>query len=76
MCAGTNAIGIELLGRDPSLKIIAIDRSVAMQKVGNHRAQSKGFNIESTIGDVHHLPFPDNYFDIVTLQFATRHLKV
>jgi demethylmenaquinone methyltransferase/2-methoxy-6-polyprenyl-1,4-benzoquinol methylase len=47
-----------------------------MQNVGNHRAQSKGFKIESTIGDVHHLPFPDNYFDIVTLQFATRHLKV
>lgn len=76
VCAGTNAIGIELLGRDPSLKISAIDRSVAMQKVGRHRAQSKGFKIESTIGDVHYLPFPDNYFDIVTLQFATRHLKV
>ena len=33
-------------------------------------------HIKSTIGDVHKLPFPDNHFDIVTLQFASRHLRV
>ena len=76
VCAGTNAIGIALKEREPSLQVFAIDRSVAMQKVGRQVSQSKGLNIESTIGDVHHLPFPDNHFDIVTLQWATRHLKV
>ena len=76
VCAGTNAIGIALKEREPMLQVFAIDRSVAMQKVGKRVAQSKGLDIESTIGDVHHLPFPDNHFDIVTLQFATRHLKV
>jgi demethylmenaquinone methyltransferase/2-methoxy-6-polyprenyl-1,4-benzoquinol methylase len=76
VCAGTNAIGIALKEREPTLQVFAIDRSVAMQKVGKRVAQSKGLDIESTIGDVHHLPFPDNHFDIVTLQFATRHLKV
>jgi demethylmenaquinone methyltransferase/2-methoxy-6-polyprenyl-1,4-benzoquinol methylase len=27
------------------------------------------------ICDVHELPFPDNHFDVVTLQWATRHLR-
>lgn len=76
VCAGTNAVGLELLKRESNLQIYAIDRSAAMQKVGRRVAQSKNFHIESIIGDVHYLPFPDNYFDIVTLQWATRHLKV
>ena len=76
VCAGTNAIGIALLKREPTLDVHAMDRSVAMQTVGQQRAAAQGFQIKSTIGDVHKLPFPDNHFDIVTLQFASRHLRV
>lgn len=76
VCAGTNAIGIALLKREPTLDVHAMDRSVAMQTVGQQRAAALGFQIKSTIGDVHKLPFPDNHFDIVTLQFASRHLRV
>jgi demethylmenaquinone methyltransferase/2-methoxy-6-polyprenyl-1,4-benzoquinol methylase len=76
VCAGTNAIGIALLQREPTLDVHAMDRSVAMQTVGQQRAAARGFQIKSTIGDVHTLPFPDNQFDIVTLQFASRHLRV
>ena len=76
VCAGTNAIGIALLQREPTLDVHAMDRSVAMQTVGQQRAAAQGFQIKSTIGDVHTLPFPDNHFDIVTLQFASRHLRV
>ena len=76
VCAGTNAIGIALLRREPSLEVHAMDRSVAMQEVGRARAQAAGFHIDSVIGDVHRLPFPDNHFDRVTLQFASRHLRV
>ncbi len=47
-----------------------------MQEVGQRQAQEKGFMIKSTIGDVHRLPFPDNHFDIVTLQWASRHLQI
>ena len=32
--------------------------------------------IKSSIGDVHKLPFPDNHFDVATLQFASRHLRI
>jgi len=76
VCAGTNAVGINLLKRQPILDVYAVDRSVAMQEVGRGLAQRHGFRINSLICDVHHLPFPDNYFDVVTLQWATRHLRV
>ncbi len=76
VCAGTNGVGIALLNREPNLEVFAIDRSAAMQKVGRERARARGHTIESVIDDVHALPFPDESFDIVTLQFASRHLRV
>lgn len=76
VCAGTNAIGIALLKKQPDLEVFAIDRSVAMQEVGRERAEKQGLHINSTIGDVHRLPYPDNHFDLVTLQFASRHLRI
>lgn len=76
VCAGTNIIGISLLKKQPELDVYAADRSIAMQQVGRDRALHHGFQIKSFICDVHHLPFPDNYFDVVTLQWATRHLRV
>ena len=76
VCAGTNAIGIALLKREPTLEAHAIDRSAAMQEVGRQRAEALGFRIRSVIHDVHTLPYPDNSFDVVTLQFASRHLRI
>jgi demethylmenaquinone methyltransferase/2-methoxy-6-polyprenyl-1,4-benzoquinol methylase len=76
VCAGTNAVGIALMSREPTLEVHAMDRSAHMQEVGRQRAEARGFHIRSTIGDVSKLPFPDNHFDVVTLQFASRHLKV
>ena len=76
VCAGTNAIGIALLKREPTLEVHAIDRSEAMQEVGRQMAEAQGFRIRSVIDDVHTLPYPDNSFDIVTLQFASRHLRI
>jgi len=75
VCAGTNVIGIDLLKREPTLEVHAIDRSRAMQEVGARSAAAQGVTIRSHIGDVHRLPFPDHHFDVVTLQFATRHLR-
>jgi demethylmenaquinone methyltransferase/2-methoxy-6-polyprenyl-1,4-benzoquinol methylase len=76
VCAGTNAIGIALLKREPTLEVHAIDRSAAMQEVGRQRAEALGFRISSVIDDVHTLPYPDNSFDVATLQFASRHLRI
>jgi len=76
VCAGTNAIGIALLRREPTLEVHAIDRSAAMQEVGRRNAEALGMRIRSVIDDVHTLPYPDNTFDMVTLQFASRHLRI
>lgn len=76
VCAGTNVIGIELLKREPTLDVHAMDKSRAMQEVGGNTARAQGLRIKSHIGDVHRLPFPDDHFDVVTLQWATRHLRV
>lgn len=76
VCAGTNGVGIELLRRQPDIAVVAMDRSAAMQEVGRRKAREAGLVIESVIGDVHELPFPDESFDVVTLQWASRHLKI
>jgi len=76
VCAGTNAIGIALLKREPTLEVHAIDRSASMQEVGRRNAEKLGFHIHSVIDDVHTLPYPDNSFDVATLQFASRHLRI
>lgn len=76
VCAGTNAIGIALLKKQHDLHVTAIDRSEAMQEVGANSARKQGVYINSVIHDVHELPFPDNHFDIVTLQYASRHLRI
>lgn len=76
VCAGTNAVGIALLTREPTLEVHAMDRSAEMQEVGRLRAETRGLHINGRIGHVHTLPFPDGHFDIVTLQYASRHLRV
>ena len=76
VCAGTNANGIELLKREPTLQVYAVDRSKNMLKTGDKMAQVKGFYIKNVIGDARDIPFPNNYFDVVTLSFASRHLMI
>ena len=76
VCAGTNVMGIALLKKEPTLTVQAMDRSPDMQRVGGERAAKHGFVIQSEIGDVHKLPFPDDHFDVVTLQYASRHLGI
>src|SRR3990172_12112750 len=49
VCAGTNVIGISLLKKQPNLDVYALDRSVAMQEVGRHRALRHGFRIKAFI---------------------------
>lgn len=76
VCAGTNAVGIDLLTKNPTIDVTAVDRSPEMQKIGAANAAVKGFSIKSVISDAHELPFERDNFDTVTLEFATRHLEV
>ena len=76
VCAGTNDVGIRLLRKQPEISVTAIDRSKEMQEEGQKRAEKYGVLIESVIHDVHELPFPDDSFDVITLQAASRHLQL
>lgn len=76
VCAGTNAIGIALMHRQPDLDVYAIDRSAPMQVEGRRTAMLQGLDIKHINGDAQQLPFADNSFDLVTMQYASRHLRV
>lgn len=76
VCAGTNSVGIRLLKKQRDISVTAIDRSKEMQVQGTLDAEKAGLHIESVIQDVHDLPFPDGSFDVITLQAASRHLKL
>ncbi|WP_296444546.1 class I SAM-dependent methyltransferase [Rhodoferax sp. UBA5149] len=76
VCAGTNDVGVRLLKKEPGISVTAIDRSAEMQEEGQCRAKKNGLHIASIIHDVHVLPFPDNSFDVITLQAASRHLQL
>ena len=76
VCSGTHDIPLRLLAIDPTLKIHSVDGSVHMTAEGQRRACERNLSIHARVCDAHELPFADNSFDAVTLQFASRHLEI
>jgi demethylmenaquinone methyltransferase / 2-methoxy-6-polyprenyl-1,4-benzoquinol methylase len=76
LCTGTHDVPLRMMRRDPSLQVFALDGSPSMLAEGQRRARERGLTIDARICDAHRLPFEDATFDAVTLQFATRHLRV
>lgn len=76
VCSGTHDVPLRMLRRNPSLQVFALDRSPHMLAEGQRRARERGLTIDARVCDAHRLPFEDATFDAVTLQFATRHLRV
>ena len=76
VCSGTHDIPLRLLALDPTLQIHAVDGSAHMLAEGQRRAGERNLTIDAHVCDAHGLPFPDNSFDAVTLQFASRHLEI
>jgi demethylmenaquinone methyltransferase/2-methoxy-6-polyprenyl-1,4-benzoquinol methylase len=76
VCSGTHDIPLRLLAIDPTLDIHSIDSSVHMTTEGQRRADERNLTIHARVCDAHVLPFDDNSFDAVTLQFASRHLEI
>ncbi|MDY3330978.1 MAG: bifunctional demethylmenaquinone methyltransferase/2-methoxy-6-polyprenyl-1,4-benzoquinol methylase UbiE [Pelistega sp.] len=50
------------------------DINESMLSVGRDRLIDKGFSVPSVVCDAEALPFPDNYFDIVTVAFGLRNM--
>jgi len=76
VCSGTHDIPLRLLALDPTLEIHTVDGSPHMTAEGQRRAHERNLTIDARVCDAHVLPFTDNSFDAVTLQFASRHLEI
>jgi demethylmenaquinone methyltransferase / 2-methoxy-6-polyprenyl-1,4-benzoquinol methylase len=76
VCSGIHEVPLKLLALDPTLEIHSVDGSPHMTAEGQRRARERKLTIHAQVCDAHVLPFPDNSFDAVTLQFASRHLEI
>jgi demethylmenaquinone methyltransferase/2-methoxy-6-polyprenyl-1,4-benzoquinol methylase len=76
VCSGTHDIPLRLLALDPTLDIHTVDGSPHMTEEGQRRARERNLTINAQVCDAHVLPFEDNSYDAVTLQFASRHLEI
>lgn len=68
---GTGDLMCNIFRRKPDWKIYGIDISTAMLR----QARQKNKQLILRKGDVHHLPFPDNTFDIVTNTISFHHYE-
>ena len=80
VATGTADFAIENLGSGAQ-KVIGIDISAGMLKVGEEKIKNKKLQdkISLQLADSENLPFEDNYFDAITVGFGVRnfeHLEV
>jgi demethylmenaquinone methyltransferase / 2-methoxy-6-polyprenyl-1,4-benzoquinol methylase len=76
VCSGTHEVARRLLRYRPKVQVFSVDRSAEMTREGQSLAKESGLAINAAIANAHVLPYGDATFDAVTLQFATRHLRV
>lgn len=76
VCSGTHEVARRLLRHKPRVSVFTVDRSPEMTEEGQRLAKRAALSIKASIADARTLPFGDGVFDAVTLQFATRHLRV
>lgn len=55
-------------------QVVLTDINNAMLRVGRDRLLDEGFNTPAAQCDAEHLPFPDNYFDCVSIAFGLRNV--
>ena len=74
IAGGTADISIEFLKKNKGFKIFHTDINLAMLKEGKKKLINKGKIIPSVLCDAEALPFPNNYFDCVTIAFGLRNM--
>jgi len=73
ICSGTGEIACYLKAKSNGSQVVAADFSLPMMKVGASKPEAK--NISFVISEAGELPFHDNYFDLITISFATRNIN-
>jgi demethylmenaquinone methyltransferase / 2-methoxy-6-polyprenyl-1,4-benzoquinol methylase len=76
VATGTGDLAIALLALSPE-KITGIDIASQMLEIGKKKIGKKSLNdkINFENGDAENIPFPDNFFDAVTVAFGVRNFE-
>jgi|TARA_B110000037_G_scaffold221469_1_gene292628 demethylmenaquinone methyltransferase / 2-methoxy-6-polyprenyl-1,4-benzoquinol methylase len=74
IAGGTADITIEFLKKNKDFKIFHTDINLSMLKKGRRKLIDHGKIIPSLLCDAEALPFPNNYFDCVTISFGLRNM--
>lgn len=75
IASGTGDLAIAFAKRvGTSGEVWHTDINSSMLAVGRDRLLDQGFLVPSVVCDAEHLPFEDNYFDLVTVAFGLRNM--
>jgi demethylmenaquinone methyltransferase/2-methoxy-6-polyprenyl-1,4-benzoquinol methylase len=74
IAAGTADITIEFLKKNKNYEIFHTDINLSMLKEGKRKLINQGKITPSILCDAEALPFPNNYFDCVTIGFGLRNM--
>jgi demethylmenaquinone methyltransferase/2-methoxy-6-polyprenyl-1,4-benzoquinol methylase len=76
IATGTGDLAI-LMANTSAKKIIGLDISEGMLEVGKKKISAKNLDakIEMVLGDSENIPYPDNYFDAITVAFGVRNFE-
>ena len=77
IATGTGDLAIMMAESTATKKIIGLDLSVGMLEVGKKKILDKNLadKIEMVVGDSENIPYPDNYFDAITVSFGIRNFE-
>jgi demethylmenaquinone methyltransferase/2-methoxy-6-polyprenyl-1,4-benzoquinol methylase len=76
IATGTGDLAL-LMADTTAEKIIGLDLSVGMLRVGEDKIKAKNLSekIEMVVGDSENIPYADHYFDAITVSFGIRNFE-
>jgi demethylmenaquinone methyltransferase/2-methoxy-6-polyprenyl-1,4-benzoquinol methylase len=76
IATGTGDLVI-MMSNTSAKKIIGLDISAGMLEIGKKKIEAKKLSekIEMVLGDSEKMPYPDNYFDAITVSFGIRNFE-
>jgi demethylmenaquinone methyltransferase / 2-methoxy-6-polyprenyl-1,4-benzoquinol methylase len=76
IATGTGDLAILMTGTSAE-EIIGLDISAGMLEVGKKKIAERklGSKIQMVLGDSENIPYPDNYFDAITVAFGVRNFE-
>lgn len=75
IAGGTGDLALAFAGKvGPTGQVWHTDINSSMLQVGRDRLIDKGVLLPTVVCDAEHLPFPDEFFDVVTVAFGLRNM--